>query len=86
LRSSRRGPDRDPHPAEGRLSVHGTPVSDTFATLAYRDGVTLEVIGALLTHRSPSSALIYTHPTAEDLRAALAGRGVLDKVRDLIAA
>jgi integrase len=35
------------------------------ATLAYRDGVQLEVIGALLTHRSPSSALIYTHPTAE---------------------
>jgi integrase/recombinase XerD len=57
----------------------------TWATLAYREGVTLEVIGALLTHRSPSSALIYTHPTAEDLRAALADRGVLEKVRDLIA-
>ena len=56
----------------------------TYATLAYRDGVQLEVIGALLTHRSPSSTLIYTHPTAEDLREVLAERGVLEKVADLI--
>jgi len=40
----------------------------TYATLAYRDGVALEVIGALLTHRSPTSTLVYTHPTADDLR------------------
>jgi integrase/recombinase XerD len=57
----------------------------TYATLAYRDGVQLEVIGALLTHRSPTSTLIYTHPTAEDLRAVLAERGVLEKVADLLA-
>jgi site-specific recombinase XerD len=57
----------------------------TYATLAYRDGVQLEVIGALLTHRSPTSTLVYTHPTAEDLRKALAERGVLDKVADLVA-
>jgi integrase/recombinase XerD len=57
----------------------------TYATLAYRDGVALEVIGTVLTHRSPSSARIYTHPTAEDLRAALAERGVLDRVADLVA-
>ena len=44
----------------------------TYATLAYRDGVQLEVIGVLLTHRSPHSTLIYTHPTAEDLRSVLA--------------
>ena len=56
----------------------------TFATLAYRDGVALEVIGAVLTHRSPHSTLIYTHLTAEDLRRALAERGVLDRVADLI--
>lgn len=56
----------------------------TYATLAYRDGVALEVIGALLTHRSPTSTLLYTHPTAEDLRKALAERGVLDKVADLV--
>ncbi len=57
----------------------------TFATLAYRDGVAVEVIGAVLTHRSPSSTLIYTHLTAEDLRRALAERGVLDRVADLLA-
>jgi len=56
----------------------------TFATLAYRDGVALEVIGAVLTHRSPSSTLIYTHLTAEDLRRVLADRGVLDRVADLL--
>lgn len=56
----------------------------TYATLAYRDGVALEVIGALLTHRSPSSTLVYTHPTADDLRKALAERGVLEKVADLV--
>jgi integrase/recombinase XerD len=57
----------------------------TYATLAYRDGVALEVIRVLLMHRSPASALIYAHPTAEDLRKALAERGVLEKVRDLVA-
>jgi integrase/recombinase XerD len=57
----------------------------TYATLAWRDGVALEVIGALLTHRSPSSVLVYTHPTVEDLRRVLADRGVLDRVADLIA-
>ena len=56
----------------------------TFATLAYRDGVALEVIGAVLTHSSPSSTLIYTHLTAEDLRRVLAERGVLDRVADLL--
>lgn len=56
----------------------------TYATLAYRDGVQLEVISALLTHKSPTSTLVYTHPTADDLRKALAERGVLDKVKDLI--
>ena len=35
-------------------------------------------------HRSPSSTLIYTHLTAEDLRRALSERGVLDRVADLI--
>jgi len=69
------------------VGFHFTPhrLRHTYATLAWRDGVGLEVIGALLTHRSPSSALIYTHPNAEDLRKALAERGVLGKVADLIA-
>jgi integrase len=56
----------------------------TYATLAYRDGVALEVISTLLTHRSPRSTLVYTHPTADDLRRALDERGVLDRVADLL--
>ena len=69
-----------------RVGFHFTPhmFRHTYATLAYRDGVALEVIGAVLTHRSPSSTLVYAHPTAEDLRKALDERGVLDRVRDLI--
>lgn len=56
----------------------------TYASLAYRDGVQLEVIGALLTHKSPTSTLTYTHATPEDLRRMLSERGVLEKVGDLI--
>jgi integrase/recombinase XerD len=69
-----------------QLGFHFTAhmLRHTFATLAYRDGVALEVIGAVLTHRSRSSTLIYTHLTAEDLRAVLAERGVLDRVADLL--
>ena len=55
----------------------------TYATVAYRDGVQLEVISAVLTHRSPTSIGVYTHLTAEDLRRALDQRGVLDRVGDL---
>jgi integrase len=66
-----------------RFNAH--QLRHTYATLAWRDGVQLEVIGALLTHRSPSSVLIYTHPTVEDLRNALAARGVLERVADLVA-
>jgi integrase/recombinase XerD len=70
-----------------RVGFHFTAhqLRHTYATLAYRDGVQLEVIAALLTHRSPSSTLVYTHPTAEDLRNALAKRGVLGRVADLVA-
>ncbi|MGB0093829.1 MAG: tyrosine-type recombinase/integrase [Solirubrobacteraceae bacterium] len=70
-----------------RVDFHFTAhqLRHTYATLAYRDGVQLEVSGALLTHRSPSSTLVCTHPTAEDLRNALAKRGVLERVADLVA-
>jgi integrase/recombinase XerD len=70
-----------------RVGFHFTAhqLRHTYATLAYRDGVAFEVIGTVLTHRSPHSARIYTHPTAEDLRTALAERGVLDRVADLVA-
>jgi len=56
----------------------------TYATMAYRDGVALEVIGAVLTHRSRDATLAYAHPTAEDLRRALEARGVLDRVAGLL--
>ncbi len=72
--------------ARRRVGFHFTAhqFRHTYATLAYRHGVQLEVIGALLTHRSPHSVLVYAHPTAEDLRRVLAERGVLDKVKDLV--
>jgi integrase/recombinase XerD len=78
--------DRIVERTQQKLGFRFTPhlLRHTYATLAYRDGVGLEVIGALLTHRSPSSTLIYTHPTAEDLRSVLAERGVLEKVADLV--
>jgi integrase/recombinase XerD len=78
--------DRIVERTQQQVGFHFMPhlLRHTYATLAYRDGVGLEVIGALLTHRSPSSTLIYTHPTAEDLRAVLAERGVLAKVADLV--
>jgi len=78
--------DRIVERTQRRVGFHFTVhrLRHTYATLAYRDGVQLEVIGALLTHRSPTSTLIYTHPTAEDLRAVLAERGVLEKVADLL--
>jgi site-specific recombinase XerD len=78
--------DRIVERTQQKVGFHFTAhlLRHTYATLAYRDGVQLEVIGALLTHRSPSSTLIYTHPTAEDLRGVLAERGVLEKVADLV--
>ncbi len=78
--------DRIVERTQQKVGFQFTPhlLRHTFATLAYRDGVQLEVIGALLTHRSPFSTLVYTHPTAEDLRAVLAERGVLEKVADLV--
>jgi integrase/recombinase XerD len=70
-----------------RVGFHFTVhmLRHTYATLAYRDGVALEVIGTVLTHRSPHSALVYMHPTAADLRRALEERGVLERVADLVA-
>ena len=78
--------DRIVERTQQKVGFHFTAhrLRHTYATLAYRDGVQLEVIGALLTHRSPTSTLIYTHPTAEDLRVVLAERGVLEKVADLL--
>jgi len=52
--------DRIVERTQRRVTFRFTPhqLRHTYATLAYRDGVQLEVIGALLTHRSPTSVLI----------------------------
>lgn len=86
-RMTYRSVDRIVERTRRRVGFHFTPhqFRHTFATLAYRDGVALEVISVLLTHSSPYSTRVYVHPTAEDLRAALASRGVLSSVEDLIA-
>lgn len=86
-RMTYRSVDRIVERTRRRVGFHFTPhqFRHTFATLAYRDGVALEVISVLLTHSSPYSTRVYVHPTAEDLRAALASRGVLGSVEDLIA-
>ena len=69
-----------------RIGFHFTAhqFRHTYATVALRDGVQPEVIGAVLTHRSPTSTSIYTHLTADDMRGALERRGVLDRVGGLI--
>ncbi len=56
----------------------------TFATLALREGVPLEVVSRLVTHRSSATTSdIYAHPDAEDLRAELERAGLLDKLEHL---
>jgi integrase len=50
----------------------------TYATMARRGGVPMEVISRLLTHTSVrTTSDIYVHCTAEDLRAELERAGVM---------
>ncbi|MEA2465845.1 MAG: integrase/recombinase XerD, partial [Acidobacteriota bacterium] len=57
----------------------------TWATLAARDGVPIEVISNVLTHRSiETTSGTYIHRSAEDLRRALEAAGVYERVRDLV--
>jgi integrase len=69
-----------------RVGFHFTPhqFRHTYATLARRDGVPLEVISALLTHRSVQSTEIYAHAGVEDLRRALHAAGVLDRMAQVL--
>ena len=63
-----------------RVGFHFTAhmMRHTYATLARRGGVPMEVISALLTHTSvQTTSDIYVHSTAEDLRAELERAGVL---------
>jgi integrase/recombinase XerD len=64
-----------------RVGFHFTPhmFRHTYATLARRGGVPLEVVSRLLTHQSlQTTSDIYLHPSAEELRAELERTGVLD--------
>jgi integrase/recombinase XerD len=63
-----------------RVGFHFTVhmLRHTYATLARRGGVPMEVISALLTHRSlQTTSDIYVHSTAEDLRGELERAGVM---------
>lgn len=71
----------------GRVGFHFTPhmLRHTYATLATRHGVPLEVVSKLLCHRSSeTTSAIYLHPSAEDLRAELERRGVLAALSELV--
>ena len=53
----------------------------TYATLARRGGVPMEVISRLLTHTSlQTTSDIYVHSTAEDLRRELERAGVMSQL------
>ena len=64
-----------------RVGFHFTPhmLRHTYATLALRGKVPVEVISRLVTHSSvATTSSTYLHPSVEDLRAALAAAGMLD--------
>jgi integrase/recombinase XerD len=53
----------------------------TYATLARRGGVPLDIVSRLLTHASvQTTSAIYCHASPEDLRAELERAGVLDQL------
>ena len=66
-----------------RLGFHFTPhmFRHTYATLARRGGVPIEIVGKLLTHSSiQTTSEIYLHSSAEDLRGELERAGVMAKL------
>jgi len=69
------------HRTRRRVGFHFTPHSfrHTYATLARRGGVPVEVVSRLLTHRSLATTdAVYSHLEVEDLRLELERAGVLD--------
>ena len=57
----------------------------TYATLAQRNGLRIEVLSDLLTHRSTETTRsTYTHLNVEDVRRELMRIGVFDAVGDLL--
>ncbi|MCA1699512.1 MAG: site-specific integrase [Actinobacteria bacterium] len=70
-----------------RVGFHFTPhiLRHSYATLAARRGVPLEVLSRLLTHRSlKTTSDTYLHPSAEDLRAELERAGVVSSLEALL--
>jgi integrase/recombinase XerD len=70
-----------------RVGFHFTAhmLRHTYATLARRGGVPIEVLSKLLTHRSVETTnATYVHPTAEDLRAELERAGVWASLGELL--
>jgi integrase/recombinase XerD len=70
-----------------RVGFHFTAhtLRHTYATLARRGGVPIEVLSKLLTHRSVETTnAIYVHATAEDLRAELERAGVWASLGELL--
>jgi integrase len=70
-----------------RVGFHFTAhmLRHTYATMARRGGVPIEVVSALLTHTSvQTTSDIYVHATAEDLRAELERAGVMTAVEKVL--
>ena len=70
-----------------KVGFHFTPhmFRHTFATLALREGVPLDVVSRLITHGSVSTTNdVYVHPDPQHLRDALRAAGLLDKLGDLV--
>jgi integrase/recombinase XerD len=66
-----------------RLGFHFTPhmFRHTYATLARRGGVPIEIVSKLLTHSSiQTTSQIYLHSSPEDLRVELERAGVMAKI------
>jgi len=66
-----------------RVGFHFTPhqLRHTYATVARRGGVPVEIVSKLLCHRSvQTTSDIYLHVSAEDLRAELVRAGVLEQL------
>jgi len=66
-----------------RVGFHFTPhmFRHTYATLARRGGVPIEIVSKLLTHSSiQTTSQIYLHSSSEDLRAELERAGVMSKL------
>ena len=73
--------------ARARVGFHFTPhmFRHTYATMARRGGVPIEIVSKLLTHSSiQTTSEIYLHCSPEDLRAELERAGVMAKIEQAL--